>query len=31
MKKVIVLSAFFMGYFANAQNIGNSPYAIYGI
>ncbi len=31
MKKIIVLSCISVGYFLNAQSIGNSPYAAYGI
>ena len=31
MKKIIVLSCISAGYFLNAQTIGNSPYAAFGI
>jgi hypothetical protein len=31
MKKIFVLSFISVGYFLNAQNLGNSPYATYGI
>lgn len=31
MKKIFVLSLISVGYFLNAQNLGNSPYATYGI